>query len=175
MALANVPDCNQSSFDVPTKLGRSPKNLEVGGTFQYTLGFTVRNSAGTPIPNWPANDVTLAVLAPCQNPFTGLNPNGASNANGTFTWGPASLDRPGGSCTGANVVRVQIISVSCDKFLTTATSPDEDGDNSIALTDLSLFQGSFVNQNNPHIGDLNRDGAITLGDLAFFQSHFVAP
>lgn len=176
MALANIPDCGQSTFDAPARLGRSPKNTEVvNPIFKYTFVFTVRNSAGVPIANWAAADVTLDVLAPCQNPFAGLNPNGVSNANGQLTWGPASLDRPGGSCTGANVVRVRIISVDCNKFLNQVTSPDEDGDNSIALADLSIFQQSFTNQNNPHQGDLNFDGSISLGDLSFFQNHFTAP
>lgn len=176
MALANIPDCNQSSIDTPARLGRSPKNVEVADPlFQYTFKLTVRNQAGTPIPAWAANDVTLEVLAPCQNPFAALNPNGASDANGKFTWGPASLDRPGGSCSGANVVRVRIISANCTYNLNQVTSPDEDGDNTIALADLSTFQQSFVNQNNPYQGDLNFDGSISLGDLQFFQRHFTAP
>jgi hypothetical protein len=176
MALANIPDCTQSSIDTPARLGRSPKNVEVANaTFQYTFKLTVRNSAGTPLANWPANDVTLSVLAPCQNPFALVNPNGPSDANGKFTWGPASLDRPGGSCTGAGVVAVRIISVPCNYVLNAVTSPDEDGDNAIALADLSILQQSFFNQNNPHQGDLNFDGSISLGDLSFLQVHFNAP
>jgi hypothetical protein len=174
MALANIPDCTQSSIDTPARLGRSPKNSEVNATFQYTFKLTVRNTAGTPIANWAASDVTLSVVAPCQNPFALLNPNANSDPNGKFTWGPLSLDRPGGSCTGAGVVAVRIISVPCNYFLNAVTSPDEDGDGAVALADLSLFQQSFVNQNNPHQGDLNFDGSISLGDLSFFQSHFVA-
>ncbi len=176
MALANIPDCGQSSIDTPAKLGRSPKNVEVNDPlFQYTFKLTVRNAAGTPIANWAAADVALEVLAPCQNPFAGLNPNGASDANGKFTWGPTSLDRPGGSCTGANVARVRIISANCTYNLNSVTSPDEDGDNLVALADLSVFQQSFVNQNNPHQGDLNFDGAIALSDLQYYQRHFTAP
>jgi len=176
MALANIPDCNQSSIDTPARLGRSPKNAEVTDpTAQYTFKLTVRNAAGTPIAGWAANDVTLEVLAPCQNPFAGLNPNGASDANGKFTWGPASLDRPGGSCAGANVVRVRIVSANCTYNLNQVTSPDEDGDNLVALNDLAIFQQSFVNNNNPHQGDLDFDGVIALSDLGFFQKHFVAP
>lgn len=175
MALANIPDCTQSSIDPPAKLGRSPKNNEVNPTYQYMFSLTVRNSAGTPIANWAAADVTLSVVAPCQNPFGPINANGPSDANGKMTWGPASLDRPGGSCTGAGVVAIRIISVPCNYVLNAVTSPDEDGDNAVALTDLTIFQQSFVNQNNPHQGDLNLDSSISLIDLVFFQNHFTAP
>jgi len=176
MALANIPDCTQSSIDTPARLGRSPKNVEVNDpTFQYTFKLTVRNAAGTPIPGWQASDVTLAVAAPCQNPFAGLNPNDVSDGNGKFTWGPLSLDRPGGSCSSANVVIVRIISANCTYNLNSVTSPDEDGNNLIALSDLQDLQVSFVNQNNPYQGDLNFDGVISLGDVLFFQRHFVAP
>jgi hypothetical protein len=71
-------------------------------------------------------------------------------------------------------VRVRIISINCDKYLHNVTSPDEDGDNAVALTDLSVLQQAFVHQSPLYQGDLNFDGVISLADLAFFQAHFVA-
>ena len=175
-AVAQYPDCNQSFVIPPARLGLSPKNLEVATQFQYTLRMQLWNMAGAPEANWPAGDIVLEVAAPCPNPFTGLNPNGPSNANGIITWGPIELDRPGGSCAGANVVHIRIISVNCDYFLNSVTSPDEDGDGLVALADLSVFQQAFVNGGPTHQGDLNlSDGRPDLGDLGFFQRHFVAP
>jgi hypothetical protein len=171
---ANVPDCLQCTIDPPAKLGRSPKNFDVANPFQYTLRFTLRNEAGVPIYNWPRQDITLDVLAPCQNPFAGLNPTSVLGA--TMIWDPIALDRPGGSCTGPNVVRVRIISLNCDRYLNAVTSPDEDGDAQVALADLAVFQQAFVTGGPPYQGDLNLSGgAPDLGDLSFFQRHFVAP
>ncbi len=172
VAMANIPDCDQSSFDVPAVLGRSPKNIEVGDpVFQYTLSFTLRNSAGQPLASYDRTDVTLEVLTPCQNPFSGLNPDACNPC----VWGAALLDRPGGSCTGTNVVHVRIDTYNCDKYLDIATSPDEDGDNTVSLTDLTIFQTAFRNGGPAHQGDLNRSGGPPdLTDLTFFQRHFRA-
>jgi len=171
VAAGELPDCLQSTIDPPARLGRSPKNVEVGDPdFQYTLSFTVRNAAGTPILGWSAADVTLEVLAPCQNPFGPLNPGPG------LVWDAARLDRPGGSCTGANVVRVRLISANCTWYLNSVTSPDEDGNGSVALADLSIFQQAFVAGGPFFQGDLNLSGGFPdLGDLLFFQKHFTAP
>jgi hypothetical protein len=174
MALANVPDAQQSTFD--SRLGRSPKNLEVGDpNFDYTFSGTLRNAAGQPVANWPANDIELEINAPCQNPVV-LNPSGASDANGNVIWNAARLDQGGGSCTGTAVVEIRLVSVGLFRTLNAVTSPDEDGGGSIALGDLAVFQVAFVNGGPQYQGDLNLSGGLPdLGDLATFQKHFVAP
>jgi len=174
MALANIPDQSQSTFG--NRLGRSPKNVEVANpTFQYTYSGVLRNAVGAPIAGWPLTDIVLEINAPCQNPVS-LNPIANSDANGNVTWNAVKLDQGGGSCTGANVADVRIISIGVFKTLTSVTSPDEDGNGSIALADLSTFQQAFVNAGPQYQGDLNLNGsAPDLGDLSFFQQHFVAP
>ncbi len=91
-----------------------------------------------------------------------------------YTWGPLSLDGPGGSCTGTNVVHVRF--ADCDQYLDKVTSPDEDGDGFVALNDLSVFQQAFVNGGPDYRGDLNVSGGPPdLADLTFYQRHFRAP
>lgn len=173
-ALANVPDPQQSTFD--SRLGRSPKNLEVNDpNFDYTFSGTLRNAAGQPVANWPANDIELEINAPCQNPVV-LNPSGASDANGNVLWNASRLDQGGGSCTGTAVVEIRLVSVGVFRTLNAVTSPDENGNAVVALEDLSVFQGAFVSGGPLYQGDLNLSGGLPdLGDLSFFQKHFVAP
>ena len=174
MAMANIPDVTQSSFG--NRLGRSPKNVEVGNaTFQYTYSGVLRNSVGAPIAGWPAADILLEINAPCQNPVQ-LTPVGNSDANGNVTWNAVKLDQGGGSCAGANVADVRIVSIGIFKTLTSVTSPDEDGNGVIALPDLGTFQSAFTSGGPAHQGDLNLSGGVPdIGDLGFFQQHFVAP
>ena len=174
MALANIPDQSQSTFG--NRLGRSPKNVEVANPpFQYTYSGVLKNSVGAPIAGWPLTDIVLEINAPCQNPVS-LNPIANSDANGNVVWNAVKLDQGGGSCTGANVADVRIISIGIFKTLTTVTSPDEDGNALIALGDLTIFQQAFVTGTPLYQGDLNLSGgAPDLSDLSFFQQHFVAP
>ena len=174
MALANIPDQSQSTFG--NRLGRSPKNVEVANpAFQYTYSGVLKNSVGAPIAGWPLTDIVLEINAPCQNPVS-LNPIANSDANGNVVWNAVKLDQGGGSCAGANVADVRIISIGIFKTLTTVTSPDEDGNTFVALGDLTIFQTSFVNGTPLYTGDLNLSGGVPdLSDLSFFQQHFVAP
>ncbi len=174
MALANVPDPQQSTFD--SRLGRSPKNLEVNDpNFDYTFSGTLRNAAGQPVANWPANDIELEINAPCQNPVV-LNPSGASDANGNVLWNASRLDQGGGSCIGTAVVEIRLVSVGLFRTLNSVTSPDQNGNAVVALEDLSVFQSAFVSGGPQYQGDLNLSGGLPdLGDLSFFQKHFVAP
>jgi len=174
MALANVPDPQQSTFD--SRLGRSPKNLEVNDpSFDYTFAGTLRNAAGQPVANWPANDIELEINAPCQNPVV-LNPSGASDANGNVLWNASRLDQGGGSCIGTAVVEIRLVSVGLFRTLNEVTSPDENGNGLIALEDLQDFQRAFVSGSPQYQGDLNLSGGLPdLSDLLFFQKHFVAP
>jgi hypothetical protein len=174
MAMANVPDPQQSTFD--SRLGRSPKNIEVNDpNFDYTFSGTLRNAAGQPVANWPANDIELEINAPCQNPVV-LNPSGPSDANGNVLWNASRLDQGGGSCIGTAVVEIRLVSVGLFRTLNEVTSPDENGNAVVALEDLSVFQGAFVNGSPQYQGDLNLSGGLPdLADLSFFQKHFVAP
>jgi hypothetical protein len=173
-AMANVPDPAQSTFG--NRLGRSPKNVEVANpTFQYTYSGVLRNAAGQPIAGWAQNDIRLDINAPCQNPVQ-LLPDGPSDANGNVTWGAVKLDQGGGSCLGANVVQVRILSIGVFKSLGEVTSPDENGDGLVALADLTVFQGAFVGGGPQYQGDLDLSGGLpNLSDLSFFQRHFLAP
>ena len=172
-ALANVPDPAQSTFG--NRLGRSPKNVEVANpVFQYTYSGVLRNAAGQPIPNWPANDIRLDINAPCQNPVQ-LLADGPSDANGNVAWGVVKLDQGGGSCLAANVVQVRILSIGVFKSLGEVTSPDQNGDGFVALPDLGAFQAAFVNGGPQYQGDLDlQGGAPNLSDLSFFQRHFTS-
>ena len=174
-AMANVPDPSTSTFD--NRLGRSPKNIEVANpTFDYTYSGVLRRSGdGAPIAGWPAADIRLDINAPCQNPVQ-LFPDGPSDGNGNVTWGVVKLDQGGGSCTGANVVQVRILSIGIFKQLNEVTSPDQNGDSFVALTDLGAFQSAFVNGGPQYQGDLDLSGGLpNLSDLSFFQRHFTAP
>jgi len=173
-ALANVPDTGMSTWS--NRLGRSPKNVEVANpTFQYTYSGVLRNNAGQPIPNWPASDIRLEINDPCQNP-TSITPDGPSDANGNITWSAVKLDQGGGSCTGVNVVFVRLLSVGVFKVLNEVTSPDENGDGVVSLTDLGTFQTAFINGGPQFQGDLDLSGgAPNLSDLGFFARHFLAP
>jgi len=173
-AMANVPDPAQSTFG--NRLGRSPKNVEVANpTFQYTYSGVLRNSAGQPIVGWAANDIRLDINAPCQNPVQ-LLADGPSDANGNVSWGVVKLDQGGGSCLAANVVQVRIVSIGVFKTLGEVTSPDENGDGVVSLTDLGTFQTAFINGGPQYQGDLDLSGgAPNLSDLGFFARHFLAP
>ncbi len=172
MALANVPDPQESTFDA--RLGRSPKNVEVNDpVFEYTYTGVLRNAAGQPVPNWPVADIELEIKAPCQNPVV-LNPS-STGGGGEVTWDRVKLDQGGGACTGTAVVEIRIVSIGLFKTLNEVTSPDEDGDTNVSLTDLTLFQAAFRNGGPSHQGDLNRSGGPPdLADLSFFQKHFRA-
>ncbi len=175
MALANIPDPAQSTFG--NRLGRSPKNNEVtgGAAFQYTYSGTLRNAVGAPIANWPLADIRLEINAPCQNPVQ-LNPIANSDANGVVTWNAAKLDQGGGSCIGAGVADVRIVSIGIFKTLNEVTSPDEDGSTVIDIIDLGIFQQAFTNGTPTYQGDLNLSGGPPdVADLGFFHHHFVAP
>lgn len=173
MALANVPDPQQSTFDA--RLGRSPKNVEVADpNVDYTFSGVLRNAAGQPIANWPTGDIELEIKAPCQNPVV-LNPS-STDANGNVVWNNVRLDQGGGSCTGTAVVEIRIVSIGLFETLNEVTSPDEDGSGTVALSDLVVFQTAFVGGGPQYQGDLNLSGgAPDLTDLVFFQRHFVAP
>jgi hypothetical protein len=175
MALANIPDQNQSTFG--NRLGRSPKNLEVtgGAAFQYTYSGVLRNAVGAPIANWPAADILLEIVAPCQNPVQ-LTPIGNSDVNGNVTWNATKLDQGGGSCIGAGVADVRIVSIGIFKTLNEVTSPDENGSTVVDIVDLGIFQQAFTNGAPTYQGDLNLSGGPPdVADLGFFQQHFTAP
>jgi hypothetical protein len=173
IAFATSPDTGNCTFD--SRLGRSPKNVEVANpTFQYTYRGVLRDNAGQPVPNYPAFDIRLEINAPCQNPAQ-IQPDGPSDANGNVIWGAVKLDH-GGACTGTDVVRVRLISIGIFKVLNEITSPDEDGDGFVALSDLGTFQAAFVGGGPQYQGDLDLSGgAPNLSDLSFFQRHFLAP
>lgn len=170
-ALANQPDPNQSTFE--QCLGRSPKNNTADPSAQYTFTGVLRDNTGAPVPNYPAAQVTLDILAPCQNPVT-LNPDGPSDPTGLVVWGVATLNQGGGACEGAGVVDIKVGGVTFET-LNDVRSPDEDGDTFVALADLSAWQQSFVNQTPIFQGDLDCDTFIALTDLSWWQKHFVAP
>jgi hypothetical protein len=174
MALANIPDPAQSTFG--NRLGRSPKNVEVANpTFQYTYTGVLRNAVGAPIAGWSAADILLEINAPCQNPVQ-LTPIANSDANGNVVWNANKLDQGGGSCTGAAVADVRIVSIGIFKTLNEVTSPDENGSTVIDIVDLGVFQQAFVNGGPGYQGDLNLSGGLPdVADLGFFQTHFNAP
>jgi hypothetical protein len=91
-----------------------------------------------------------------------------------MTWPAAMFDTPGGACV-APAAFVTIIPIGCVLAVPYVTSPDEDGNGIITLSDLGSFQAAFVGPGPLANGDLNRDGVIGLADLGFFQRHFVAP
>jgi hypothetical protein len=170
---ATSPDLGQCTWDA--RIGRSPKNLEVGEpAVQYVLHGVMRDQVGKPIANWPASMVELEIFPACGNPIV-LNPDSDSTADGDVQWGPAKLDQGGGACAGFQVAEIRIVTVGVARTYFELMSPDGNGDGIIGLQDLGTFQQSFVTQTNPHFGDLNLDGVIDLRDLGFFQRHFTAP
>ena len=172
---SEIADITQSIFQ--GVLGRSPKNVEVGDpAFQYTYQGRLINVVGTPIQGWPASDVQLEIISPCQNPIV-LHPIASSGPDGLVMWNAAKLDLAGGgACQGAGVAIVRLVSIGIFKTLNFVASPDENGDGLVALGDLSAFQSAFVNGGPAYIGDLNLSGGPPdLADLAFFQRHFTAP
>ncbi len=166
-----IPDPWTTTFD--DQLGRSPRNEAVAPAHQYTFSGILRDSFGNPMPGYPASMVELKIIAPCQNPVTFL-PDGASNSHGELFWGPQTLTQGGGSCAAAATVRIEVYSMLF-KTLDAVTSPDQDGDGLVALSDLQTWQVAFVSQGPTYQGDLDFDGLIALSDLQRWQNHFVAP
>lgn len=172
LAGATSPDLGQCTWD--PRIGRSPKNLEVGDpAFQYVLNGVLRDINGEPIANFPASLLELEIFNPCDNVDV-RNPDADSGPDGSVQWGPAKLDQ-GGACTGNPAAEIRIFGVGVAKVYFLVSSPDGNGDGIIGLQDLGIFQQAFVTQTNPHYGDLTLDGLIDLRDLGFFQRHFNAP
>jgi hypothetical protein len=170
-----IADPAQSIF--PQVLGRSPKNLEVESqAYRYTYRGTLMCPNGNPIAGWPASDIELEILAPCQNPIT-LHPDGPSGPQGEVTWGAAKMDQAGGgACHGSMVGLVRVLSIGVFQTLTTVVSPDINGNLQIGLDDFGMFQQAFVSGGPLFQGDLDLSGGPPdLGDLLFFQKHFAAP
>jgi hypothetical protein len=170
---ATSPDLLQCTWN--QRIGRSPKNLEVGDpAFQYVLNGVLRDFQGVPIDHYPASFIELEIGDACGNPVI-LNPDADSDFMGAIQWGAAKLDQGGGACFGQAVAVIRIIGVGVARSYDRVMSPDGNGDGLIGLQDLGTFQQSFFTQTNPQYGDLNLDGVIDLRDLGFFQRHFTAP
>jgi hypothetical protein len=186
LALAGQPDPNQSTWG--NLVGCSPKNLTTSAPTRYSFTGTIRDGAGAPIANFPASQLELDFGA-CTNPSTRpadqIAADGDSNVNGGVTWS-TNLNFGGGDpCQ----VRVLVQNVVFKTLISDGTNPggidggvrsvDQNGDGSVALTDLAQFQQEFVNTGVRHDyrGDFGPtfDGQTGLTDLATFQSHFVAP
>jgi hypothetical protein len=170
-----IPDPANCRWD--SRLGRSPKNVEVGDPrLQYVFRGTLIDEYGAPVVFWPAMDIELEIMTPCQNPIV-LNPDADSNPDGSLVWGAGKLDQGGGSCAGSAVVELRIVSLGVVYHrLDHVTSPDQDGDGLINLRDLGALQEAFF---PPPPGplyraDLNLDGEMNIADLGFLQSHFFA-
>lgn len=166
-----LPDPNLSTFD--DHVGRSPVNGGVAQVYQYVFSGVLRDNQGTPIVAYPANLTELIILSPCQNPVI-LNPDTQTNAFGELTFGPLTLEQGGGSCSGPGIVELRVFGVTF-KQIDSVSSPDQNGDGLVALSDLQVWQQAFVQQTPLYQGDLDFDDVIALSDLALWQAHFTAP
>ncbi len=165
------PDPYQSEFD--DNLGRSPANATADPSHQYSFRAVLRDHLGNPVPGFPRSQVDILILSQCQNPVE-LHPDHDSNALGEMFWEPETLNQGGGSCSAPGVVELRVQSTTFD-VLDAVTSPDQNGDGLVALSDLQIWQMAFVGQSPPYQGDLDFDGQISLSDLSRWQNHFVAP
>jgi len=186
LVLAGQPDPNQSTWG--NLVGCSPKNLTAPVNSRYVFTGTIRDGAGAPIANFPASQLELdfgSCLSPSTRPADQIQADGDSNINGVVTW-TVNLNFGGGDpCE----VRVLVQNVVFKTLIDDGTNPggtdggvrsvDENGDGSVALADLGIFQQEFVNTGVRHDyrGDLGPvfDGATALADLGTFQQHFTAP
>lgn len=186
LVLAGQPDPNQSTWG--NLVGCSPKNLTAPVASRYVFTGTIRDGAGAPIANFPASQLELDFGA-CTNPSTRpadqIQADGDSNINGAVTWTTALNFGGGDPCS----VRVLVQNVVFKTLIANGTNPggidggvrsvDENGDGSVALADLGIFQQEFVNTGvrQDYRGDLGPvfDGNTALADLGTFQQHFTAP
>jgi hypothetical protein len=179
----SVPSSGQSTFG--DCLGVSPKNTTAPPGFRYRYTGTLRDANGAPVVNFPPAMVWLD-FSNCMNPSTRpsdrIEADGPSDANGNIHW--EYMLTFGGADPCAVEVRVQNVvfhvipghqGLPAPEHDGGVRSPDVNGDDSVALADLRVFQQAFVQQEPGWRGDFDCDGVIALGDLSFFQRHFVAP
>ncbi len=185
LVLAGQPDPNQSTWG--NLVGCSPKNLTAPPASRYVFTGTIRDGAGAPIANFPASQLELdfgACTANSTRPADQIQADGDSNINGVVTWTTALNFGGGDPCS----VRVLVQNVVFKTLIADGTNPggidggvrsvDENGDGSVALADLGIFQQEFVNTGvrRDYRGDLGPvfDGNTALADLGTFQQHFTA-
>ena len=135
----------------------------------------------------PASQLELDFIN-CANPSTRpaeeIQADADSDPNGLVTWTVALTFGGGDPCA----VRVLVQNVVFKTLLADGSgnpidgglrSVDANGDGSVSLTDLVVFQQEFTNTGTRHDyrGDLGQpfDGQTSLVDLVWFQNHFSAP
>jgi hypothetical protein len=187
LGVAGQPDPNQSTWG--NLVGCSPKNLTAPAAARYAFVGTLRDGAGAPIGNFPAASLELD-FGSCTNPSTRpqnqIAADGPSDANGVVRWQTALTFGGADPCEVRVLVQnVVFKTLAAHQGLPNASidgglrSVDENGNGTVDLPDLSLFQQEFVNTGTraDWRGDLGPtfDGLTALPDLSTFQQHFTAP
>ncbi len=183
-----VPSSGQSTFG--DCLGVSPRNSTAPEGFRYRYEGTLRDSNGVPVANFPASAVWLDFsncLNPSTRPSDRIEADEPSDANGNIHW--EYMLTFGGADPCAVSVRVQNVvfhvipghqGLPAPEWDGGVRSPDVNGDDSVALADLGIFQQEFTAPGqgldvHDWQADFDCDGIIALSDLSFFQRHFMSP
>jgi hypothetical protein len=178
MAIAGQPDPGTSSGE--NRIGVSPKNLTAPPAAVYTYVYNLLDSSGTPVVGFPASQVELDFTA-CANPSTRpqnqIPADGDSDANGDVFWSVNLAFGGSDPCQVDVLVQNQVFFNIPPDPGGGVRSPDVNGDGSVAVNDLALWQQTFTGPQTPYIGDLAEpfDDQVAVNDLAVYQQHFVAP
>lgn len=187
LAPAGQPDPNQSTWN--NLVGCSPKNATAPAAARYVFTGTLRDGAGAPIANFPAAQLELdfgSCLNQSTRPQNQIPADADSDVNGVVRWQTALIFGGADPCAVRVLVQnVVFKTLAAHQGLPNPSidgglrSVDENGDGSVGLGDLSIFQQEFVNTGtrNDWRGDLGPtfDGSTGLADLSTFQQHFTAP
>jgi hypothetical protein len=166
-----------SSFDL--RIGISPCNNDPAVSYRYVYKAVLRNGAGAPVGNVPADAVWLD-FSNCGAGYPSqVFPDGPSDANGNMQWSN-NLD-----FGGAAPCAVAVESIYCPLYTIPGysypplnpnggvRSPDENG-GGFALADLSQFQQAWTAGGPSYQADLNLNNSIDLFDVSLFQQHYTA-
>lgn len=159
----------------------------LGSTVGFLISITMLETGSIPIPNIPGSDFWLVDCDPINDAILcgGSASSGAdslTNAAGETTMGGLGGFQGGGCVDGMSVV-VQgnalldpVVSCAAAKCLgISIRSPDMNGDNLVALADLSIFATAFPPQPYNTCADFDLSNVVNLSDLARFAFHFGPP
>lgn len=189
-AWANVPDRTESYatsangttlmslFCLPSGAGKSFTEAFInGGTgpnYDCTITLVVNNAAGDPIANWPFEDLWLettggGMMLPCP---AGTTADFNTDADGITSWNAALLCA--GSSEGEDMqVMISGLPLEHPGMPIVVNSADMNGDGAVALGDVALFAGIYLDPlNNDYSADFFWDSAVNISDLVLFAQGY---
>jgi hypothetical protein len=186
-AMANVPDLGLSTavmattgqtlslFNRPDGGGKALTEAAVvggSGTFtsDATITVTLNDGLGSPISNYPFEDISLAcddgsghAMVPCTGGATA-----DANTDGSGQTHFAAPLYAGGWAAATTEVLIAGNALTSGGVALQMNSADITGDGAVDLSDISKF-AQIVNGSYSYGGDFNADGAVNLGDISIFS------